>query len=114
MTNHITISPQTDPQYITSQQRQIASITKLMSTTYPPLKPSPFQFKHTHAAASHNSKILAAHNFDLSKTLHNTTMNTHLQYGSEFRPPEDLEQLLQDHPYGSAQRRSSSKVVQCL
>ena len=98
MTNHITISPQTDPQYITSQQRQIASITKLMSTTYPPLKPSPFQFKHTHAAASHNSKILAAHNFDLSKTLHNTTMNTHLQYGSKFRPPEDLEQLLQDHP----------------
>ena len=88
----------TDQQYITSQQRQINSITKLMATKYPPLIQSPFKFKHSHAAAYHNSKILAKHNFDLPTTLHKNTIGTHLQYGSEFRPPADLQDLLQDHP----------------
>ena len=69
-----------------------------MATTYPPLLQSPFKFKHSHAAAYHNSKILAKHNFDLPTTLHKNTIGTHLQYGSEFRPTADLQELLQDHP----------------
>ena len=70
----------------------------MLSMTYPPLRQSPFQFKHTTEAAAHNSSILAQHNFDLVATMDAHAQGTHLQYGSEFRPSIDLEELLQHHP----------------
>ena len=47
-----------------------------------------------------NSKIvviLKANDNDLAKTLSTACHNSHLTYGSEFRPPVDLEDLLSDH-----------------
>ena len=70
----------------------------MLSMTYPPLRQSPFQFKHTTEAAAHNSSILAQHNFDLVATMDAHAQGTHLQYGSEFRPSINLEELLQHHP----------------
>ena len=55
-------------------------------------------FNHLATAAEHNTTILSQYNFDLDKMFAATTINTSMQYGSEFRPTSDLEPLLSNHP----------------
>jgi hypothetical protein len=54
-------------------------------------------FSMDEAAAAHNSKLLEEHGFDLGKFLA-AHSDTTLNYGSEFRPIEQLARILGQHP----------------
>jgi hypothetical protein len=49
-------------------------------------------------AASHNAAILQQFNHDLNKAI-SAQPNSQVSYGSEFKSPEQLQELLQDHPH---------------
>jgi hypothetical protein len=68
----------------------------LESKSQTPEKPE-FTFELTGRAAKKNYMVLGKYDFDLSKALE-AQRNTPLGYGSEFRDPEILEQLLGKHP----------------
>ena len=52
----------------------------------------------TQEAAIHNSKIIAKKNYNLTATFNDTTKDSQLEYGSEFKPTEKLASLLRNHP----------------
>ena len=70
----------------------------LINNKYDNLAPTPFLFEHSSTAAIHNSKIIMNNDFDLSTIMNSTMANTHLQYGSEFLPTSELDNLLKHHP----------------
>ena len=73
--------------------RHIASIT---STIQPHLNKSPFIYELTKEAADYNSKIIARHNYDLTRLIA-AHPNTEISYGSEFRPSSIIEPILKHH-----------------
>lgn len=74
-----------------------STIRHILKETYPPLNKSPFIFDRTTKAATHNSLLLEQFNFDVDKATQSTP-NTILSYGAEFRPPSTIEPLLRLHP----------------
>jgi hypothetical protein len=61
------------------------------------MNPPLFIFKFSDAAASHNAKVLADHDFNLDKIIRHQHPSQ-ISYGSEFRPSAHLEDLLSQHP----------------
>ena len=59
-------------------------------------------------AATQNSKIIAEHNYDLTKVI-NAFSNSHMAYGSEFRNHAILDKLLHKSPHWLDVKRSLSK-----
>jgi hypothetical protein len=72
----------------------ISKIASSVVTT--PTSPS-IQFATTNEALDHNTHLLTSHNGDLGAMLRSQP-GTFLQYGTEFRPVEQIEQILGTHP----------------
>ena len=89
---------QTDPESIIYMKLQAKLLAITSAKTYPSFKDTPFQFAMTKDAAKHNSQLLSKYNYNLEETLAATSIGTQLEYGSEFRPTQDLEPLLRHHP----------------
>jgi len=62
------------------------------------MNPPLFIFKLCPSAAGFNAKVLADHNFELDSIISHQHPSQ-LSYGSEFRDPDLLEELLGQHPY---------------
>jgi len=67
-------------------------------TESPFMNPPLFIFKLCPSAAEFNAKILADNNFDLNALI-SKQHPSQLSYGSEFRDPSLLEELLGQHPF---------------
>ena len=72
-------------------------ITAIRSSHTIPLQPNPFQFDMTAKAALHNTLFLHSLNFDMEQATQSTP-NTTLSYGSEFRDINSIATLFQHHP----------------
>jgi hypothetical protein len=88
------------PTWPTDLMERITAITALPS---PPLNQPPFSFQLTREASHKNFCILRK--FGTLEATIRAHPNTPLDYGSEFRPPGQLEQILQSHPNWSEFRR---------
>ena len=71
-------------------------ISELNKRECPPPQKSQFKFEMTHSAAEHNWETLVTYK-NLGDAI-SASNNSHLQYGSEFRPTSELRPLLQHHP----------------
>ena len=78
------------------KSRLVKIISQLLNSEEKPPKKSIFKFENTTDAAEHNSKILAACNFDYEKLL-TKQKGTSIYYGSEFRSIINLQKLLKFH-----------------
>ena len=67
-----------------------------------------FSFEMNDKAATQNSKIIAEHNYDLTKFI-DAFSNSHMAYGSEFRNHAILDKLLHKSPHWPDVKRSLSK-----
>ena len=61
------------------------------------MNPLFFVFKRCHLMSKHNAQILEKHDYLLDKEIKHQHPSQ-ISYGSEFRPSNDIEELLQDHP----------------
>ena len=96
--NHsFTMISQAGTAYISGQMKQVDTKKSLLSKQYNEFNDSPFKFEHTKDTAKLNSNIIKKFDFNLNDEINSTSPNTHLSYGLEFRPTEDLVPLLQDH-----------------
>ena len=73
-------------------------ISDIISTDPPAPLPTPFNFQLTKEAADHNSTILQQYDYDMVKTIAAHPCS-HISYGSEFRAPSQLHQLLHRSPF---------------
>jgi hypothetical protein len=80
-----------------TQQRFVELVEKLHSKAPSHLKQPLFIFKLCHKAADYNVKVLADNNFDLNK-ITEAQHPSQISFGSEFRPPDQLEFILQNQP----------------
>ena len=78
------------------KSRLIRLIQSIVSKTYPPNNPPLFIFENTTEAATKNSKILQAFDYDMDQVL-KASENTILHPGTEFRPIQDLRPLISHH-----------------
>jgi len=81
-----------------SKARFVELIGQLHETPSPIMIPPLFIFRLCPSAAEYNAKILAEHRFDLHRIISNQHPSQ-LSYGSEFRHPDLLKELLQQHPF---------------
>jgi hypothetical protein len=90
--------PQSNPIIqTTSPTWLIPTIAKIIHSDNPPLKDSPFIFDDTPEAAYHNSLVLRQHDNKITNVIDNCEHSI-ISYGSEFRHPSLLENLLMHHP----------------
>ena len=68
------------------------SISRVAGTTTPVPASPPFLFSTADSSVTHNTELLRANDFDLTKII-NDNQHTTLCYGSEFRSIEDLESI---------------------
>lgn len=73
-------------------------VKDLHSTPSHKLNPPMFIFKLNREAAEYNAAVLEAHQFNLKQII-NQQHPSQISFGSEFRSPELLRELLQDHPF---------------
>ncbi|EJK63087.1 hypothetical protein THAOC_16276, partial [Thalassiosira oceanica] len=73
------------------------TVKQVAATEVPAPKASPFRFEFSAEAADHNTTILERYDFDLAKVIDDSP-GSHNSYGSELRPPWQLEPLLRHHP----------------
>lgn len=78
-------------------QNLIEIIKRIIASPKIEMKKPSFIFEMNQEAAQHNWKILEESDLDLGKALENQR-GTQLDPGSEFRPTEILEPLLENHP----------------
>jgi hypothetical protein len=64
------------------------------------MNPPLFLFQLSPAAAGYNAKVLADHGFNLDQIIAKQHPSQ-ISYGSEFRDPALLEELLDQHPFWS-------------
>jgi hypothetical protein len=69
----------------------------------------PIRFSMDHEAARYNSSLLEKENFDFDKLLEANGKTT-LNYGSEFRPLQQLVKILGLHPNSRAQTDTQQRV----
>ncbi|MFN9981490.1 MAG: hypothetical protein ACK53Y_16315 [bacterium] len=81
-----------------SKQRFIEIVKNLHSTASPLMNPPLFIFKMCSSAAGFNAKVLVDNNFDLASIIARRHPSQ-LSYGSEFRDPVLLKELLRHHPF---------------
>lgn len=87
------LPPLSDSDFISCIQRILASDQTATKRTEQPS----FSFEMTDEAATINTAILAAHNFDFHDAIC-SQINSPVGFGSEFRSPDILEPLLCRHP----------------
>jgi hypothetical protein len=75
-------------------------IEMVQSTPSPKLNPPSFLFKLNAEAAEYNARVLEFNNFDLKQVIIQQHPSQ-ISFGSEFRSPELVSELLQDHPFWS-------------
>ena len=76
----------------------VTAIKTLLHSASPLVKPA-LVFKVSPQAAEYNFHMLRGHNFDLNKLLNDMSDGTSVtSYGSEFKAPSELSNLLQRHP----------------
>jgi hypothetical protein len=80
------------------QHRFLEIIRTLQTTPSPNLNPPLFIFKLNTAAAEYNAKILKGTNFNLKSIIDQQHLSQ-LSFGSKFRSPKLLEELLHNHPF---------------
>jgi hypothetical protein len=85
---------------IISQQKFVEIVQSLHDTDSPYMNPSLFIFQLSTSAAGYNAKVLADHDFDLNRII-TKQHPSQISYGSEFRDPALLKDLLQNHPLWS-------------
>ena len=73
------------------------TVKQIAATEVPAPKASPFRFEFSAEAAEHNTTVLERYDFDLA-TVIDDSPGSHNSYGSELRPPWQLEPLLRNHP----------------
>ena len=73
------------------------TIRSMLRYKQTPLASSPWKFERSIEAASNNSDLIMKQNFDMEKATQQPA-NTSLSYGSEFKPPRIIFQLLGRHP----------------
>jgi len=80
-------------------QEEIVQIIRDLQNYATPDQPQQllFQFENNFEAASHNAMILHQFNFNLQDAI-TAQQNTQIMFGSEFKHPRFLEELLSDHP----------------
>jgi len=81
-----------------TQHHFVDIIRILQSTPSPKLNPPSFIFKLSAEAATFNAKLLEENCFDLKRII-DRQHPSQLSFGSEFRSPELLEELLRHHPF---------------
>ena len=86
--------PPTRKRTVTSRLVQL--VRSIVKKTYPPNNAPPFIFENTKEAAISNSETLKRFNYDMEEVLQ-SSHNTILHPGTEFRPTEDLEPILSHH-----------------
>ena len=79
-----------------------------MSKTSTWLTATPFSFDTNTDAAESNANILKTFAFDMTKVI-SAFPNSHISYGSKFRPASILEPLLHNSPHWSDIKNSLSK-----
>jgi hypothetical protein len=84
---------------IISQRQFVEIVQTLHATASPCMNPSLFIFQLLPAAAAYNATVLAEHGFDLNRIIEQQHPSQ-ISYGSEFRDPMLLHDLLQHHPFG--------------
>jgi hypothetical protein len=85
-------------------ERLLDILSKIARTKTIPPKPAPVMFATTPEAIAANDRLLEEHGYDL-ESLVASSQDTTLGYGSEFRPIDQLEQVLGGHPEFEALRR---------
>ncbi len=90
---HIQRNPINEP---TTPDWLIPTIHSIINTDVPPLRDSPFIFDMTPEAAYHNSLVFRQYNNKVTDVIE-ACENSIISYGSEFRPPSLLENLLMHH-----------------
>jgi hypothetical protein len=83
----------------------LVTVRSIASTAEPAPSAPPFRFQLTEEAKNHNTAVLARYNYDLEEVFKAHCPGCALCPGSEFRPPERLEPLLQHHPHWPIFRR---------
>ena len=73
------------------------TVKQVAAANVPAPGASPFRFEFTADAAEHNTTVLENFEFDLAKVIESSP-GSHNSYGSELRPPSQLEPLLRHHP----------------
>ena len=73
-------------------------IKSIVATSLPNPKGTPFKFNLTKEAAAHNANILQHYNYDMTRVIADHP-NSHISYGSEFRPTKVLYPLLHKSPF---------------
>ena len=76
----------------------IDTILQVFHSSTPTPQASPFAHERSLTAATHNSAIIASHDFDLQRTF-DAYPNSIISPGSEFRQVHVLRPLLQGHPF---------------
>ena len=73
-------------------------IRSIVATTLTDPKGTPFKFDLSKIAATHNAKILQRYDYDMTRVIADHP-NSHISYGSEFRPTKVLHPLLHKSPF---------------
>ena len=74
----------------------LESISRVAGTTTPAPAPPPFLFATDDLSVNHNTDLLRANDYDLTKII-DANQHTTLCYGSEFRSIEDMESIYGEH-----------------
>ena len=80
----------------TGTSRLVQFVSSIVKKTYPPNNAPPFIFENTKEATISNSETLKRFNYDMEEVLQ-SSHNTILNLGTEFRPTKDLEPILSHH-----------------
>ncbi len=84
--------------YAVSKQRFIDILKDLQSSPKTNHKQNLlFRFENTQEAAYHNAIVLEQFNFNVSEAIL-AQSHSQVMFGSEFKHPNQLQELLQDHP----------------
>jgi hypothetical protein len=86
------------PHEVVSQERFIDIIRDLHRHKEPPQKTPLFIFERSRDAALHNAIVLESFNFDIDKSIR-AQAGSQIFYGSEFKDPSLLHELLEHHPH---------------
>ena len=85
-------------------------ISTIISARIPPLKQSSFNFEMSESAAKHNATILQQYDYDMTRVI-SAMNNSHIGYGSEFRPVSIFQSIFQKIPFWKEVQLTLSRVA---
>ena len=87
-------------------------VKKVLRFPASPISPPPFKCELTAEAANSNFKLLSANEGNIGQVIEKAPFSP-MSIGSEFKPPDILEPLLEDHPSWPQLRESLSHGATC-